>query len=192
VSDDLDSRPRVELRLADGMVADALGAALRAAGTEVVGAGAAADVVVVDRLTRARRGAASPAALLLLGPDDADAAARGFRLGARGYVTTTCSADDLATAVRRLARGEVHVPDELAAELGRRAVDGGLRSEVDQLTERQRQVVALLAAGVDRHQIAADLGISVATVRTHVRDAFARLGVHSTLEAAALVRDHLA
>jgi DNA-binding NarL/FixJ family response regulator len=172
------------------MVADALAAVLRASGADVIEAGRRADVVLVDQL-RPGRPAEGPGALLVIGPDDADAAASAFRLGARGYVTTTGSADELPVAVQRVARGEVHVPDALAAELGRRAVDGRLQREVDQLTERQRQVVQLLAAGVDRQAIAAELGISVATVRTHVRDAFGRLGVHSALEAAALVRDDL-
>ena len=192
-------RPTVRLCLTDRMVADALAEALRAGDFEVLpdddGADAAprhpADVVLVDRGPVGRSWPGRHHGVVVVGPADATAAAAAFRLGSRGYVTTGSTADELRAAVGEVAAGGIHVPDELAAELGRRAVSGGILGDVDQLSERQRQVVLLLVAGVDRHAIAAELGISVATVRTHLRDGFARLGVHSTIEAAALLRAHL-
>jgi DNA-binding NarL/FixJ family response regulator len=53
----------------------------------------------------------------------------------------------------------------------------------DDLTARERDVLALLASGLDNRRIAAQLGISYATVRTHVQSVLEKIGAHSRLEA---------
>ena len=54
------------------------------------------------------------------------------------------------------------------------------------LTPRERQVLACIAEGASRHQVAGRLNLTVNTVRTHLHNIMAKLGVHSTLEAVAL------
>jgi DNA-binding NarL/FixJ family response regulator len=56
------------------------------------------------------------------------------------------------------------------------------------LTPRERQVLACLAEGADRHQVAERLNLTANTVRTHMQNIMAKLGVHSTLEAVTLTR----
>jgi DNA-binding NarL/FixJ family response regulator len=56
------------------------------------------------------------------------------------------------------------------------------------LTPRERQVLACLAEGADRHQVAGRLNLTANTVRTHMQNIMAKLGVHSTLEAVTLTR----
>ncbi len=56
------------------------------------------------------------------------------------------------------------------------------------LTPRERQVISLLAAGASTREMAERLGVSKATIRNHVQSILGKLGVHSRLEAVALVR----
>lgn len=84
----------------------------------------------------------------------------------------------VATLGRRLER--------LSSRRQLRGVDG-----TAQLTSRESEVVALLVQGTPSRAIAAKLGISVNTVRTHVQNIMAKLGVHSRLEAAGVAAGHL-
>jgi DNA-binding CsgD family transcriptional regulator len=59
------------------------------------------------------------------------------------------------------------------------------------LTPREREVLACLAEGAGRREVAEQLHLSANTVRTHLQNLMAKLGVHSTLEAVALSRPHL-
>lgn len=88
---------------------------------------------------------------------------------------------------------EVGLPPELerlvAERLGTPAPpveDEGDRSSLDALTPRERQILELLADGLDTREIAATLVVSLATVRNHVQNILAKLGVHSRLEAVVL------
>ena len=69
--------------------------------------------------------------------------------------------------------------------------DGERPSVLAPLTPRETQVLLLLAEGVSTAQTARSLGVSVATVRSHVKSVLAKLGVHSRIEAVALVRGEL-
>jgi RNA polymerase sigma factor (sigma-70 family) len=67
----------------------------------------------------------------------------------------------------------------------RRAIDRQLES----LTPRERQVLRLVAEGLSSRNVAAELGISYTTVRTHIRSLGSKLGVHSKLEAIVKARE---
>lgn len=136
----------------------------------------------------------SSVAIVAVGPDDVDAALTAFRAGARGYVSTTASSRELVDALLAVARGGTYLADRLASDIGRRFVVAPSEPAPDPapdplacLSPRQRDVLELLATGADRASIAAALGLSVGTVRTHLRDAFIRLGVHSSIEAMSVV-----
>jgi DNA-binding NarL/FixJ family response regulator len=106
-----------------------------------------------------------------------------IRAGARGYVTKTISADDLADAVRRVADGDVVFSPRLAGfvlDAFRDApVTPSVDSELDQLTPREREVMRLLARGYAYKEIAAELFISIKTVETHASNVLRKLQLSS-------------
>jgi DNA-binding NarL/FixJ family response regulator len=124
----------------------------------------------------------------LLSAYDGDDAIRVIRAGARGVVTNGSSATDLAAAVRAVCSDhawlEPHVLGPVLRELRASSPAPNQYDErVARLTEREREVLEGLMAGLDRAQIARDLLVSVGTVRTHTRNILAKLEVHSSLEA---------
>jgi DNA-binding NarL/FixJ family response regulator len=102
-----------------------------------------------------------------------------IRAGARGYVTKTISATELADAVRRVAEGDVVFSPRLAGfvlDAFRDApVAPSVDPELDQLTPREREVLRLLARGYAYKEIAAELFISVKTVETHASNVLRKL-----------------
>ncbi|MGH8961549.1 MAG: response regulator [Jatrophihabitantaceae bacterium] len=102
-----------------------------------------------------------------------------IRAGARGYVTKTISATDLADAVRRVADGDVVFSPRLAGfvlDAFREApVTPSVDPEFDQLTPREREVLRLLARGYAYKEIAAELFISIKTVETHASNVLRKL-----------------
>ncbi|RYP86417.1 response regulator transcription factor [Nocardioides guangzhouensis] len=111
--------------------------------------------------------------------------------GASGFVSKTRDLGDVTQAVRAAAAGESVISPEMLARLLPR-----LRATEpqphDSLTEREREVLTLLAEGLSNAAIADRLVVSVHTVRNHVANLSAKLGAHSKLEALAIaVREGL-
>ncbi len=106
-----------------------------------------------------------------------------IRAGARGYVTKTISADDLADAIGRVADGDVVFSPRLAGfvlDAFRGApVTPSVDTELDQLTPREREVLRLLARGYAYKEIAAELFISIKTVETHASNVLRKLQLSS-------------
>jgi DNA-binding NarL/FixJ family response regulator len=106
-----------------------------------------------------------------------------IRAGARGYVTKTISADELADAVTRVADGDVVFSPRLAGfvlDAFRGApVTPSVDPEFDQLTPREREVLRLLARGYAYKEIATELFISVKTVETHASNVLRKLQLSS-------------
>ena len=102
-----------------------------------------------------------------------------IRAGARGYVTKTISADELAAAVTRVAGGDAVFSPRLAGfvlDAFRDApVAPSVDPEIDQLTPREREVLRLLARGYAYKEIAAELFISIKTVETHASNVLRKL-----------------
>jgi DNA-binding NarL/FixJ family response regulator len=102
-----------------------------------------------------------------------------IRAGARGYVTKTISADELAEAVTRVAGGDAVFSPRLAGfvlDAFRDApVAPSVDPEIDQLTPREREVLRLLARGYAYKEIAAELFISIKTVETHASNVLRKL-----------------
>jgi DNA-binding NarL/FixJ family response regulator len=113
-----------------------------------------------------------------------------IRAGARGYVTKTISAEDLAAAVRRVADGDAvfsprlagFVLDAFAAEppIDRQA--DAHEADLDQLTAREREVLRHIARGYTYKEVAQSLGISVKTVEAHVSAVLRKLQLSSRHE----------
>jgi two-component system response regulator DevR len=111
--------------------------------------------------------------------------------GASGFLSKTRSLGEVTAAVRAAATGEAVISPEMLARLlprlGRR--DG---SQHQDLTEREREVLGLLAQGLTNAAIAERLVVSVHTVRNHIANLSAKLGAHSKLEALSIaVREGL-
>ena len=107
--------------------------------------------------------------------------------GATGYVLKDSRPDDLLAAVRAAADGQVPLdPRVAAALLPTREVP-----LADQLSEREKQVLRLVAAGLANKQIARRLGIAESTVKVHTGNIFRRIGVTDRTSAALWAKEHL-
>ncbi|MEM7735447.1 MAG: response regulator transcription factor [Deinococcota bacterium] len=112
-----------------------------------------------------------------------------LRAGARSYVLKTLRPAELADAVRRAARGEAVLHPQVAARVIRDMQDPNTRDQLDpltELTERELQVLKLIAEGQNNQSIADDLGISERTVKGHVSNILAKLHLNDRTQAAVL------
>ena len=107
-----------------------------------------------------------------------------IRAGARGYVTKSISADDLADAVRRVADGDAVFSPRLAGFVldAFRSEAPVADEELDRLTAREREVLRLLARGYAYKEIAAELFISLKTVETHASAVLRKLQLSNRRE----------
>jgi len=104
-----------------------------------------------------------------------------IRAGAAGFLVKDTKPADLIAAVRVVADGEAllspSVTRRLIAEFAARAKEPPASHALEELTDREREVMALAAAGLSNVQIAGRLVVSVATAKTHVSRAMVKLGV---------------
>ena len=109
-----------------------------------------------------------------------------IRAGARGYVTKTISSDELAAAIRRVADGDAVFSPRLAGfvldAFASRSDTAVADPELDQLTNREREVLRLLARGYAYKEIAKELFISIKTVETHVSNVLRKLQMSNRYE----------
>jgi DNA-binding NarL/FixJ family response regulator len=125
--------------------------------------------------------------------DDVPTLARALRAGFRAWVPKTDGVAALVRAVSAVVRGETYVPPLLLTDLLThlfrqedevRAAQGCLAA----LTAREREVLAAMVEGWSSAEIAAELSVSVNTVRTHTQNIFTKLDVHTSLAAVTLAR----
>jgi DNA-binding NarL/FixJ family response regulator len=114
------------------------------------------------------------------------------RAGARGYVTKTISPEDLMSAIRRVHEGDAVFSPRLAGFV-LDAFSGSISEEadpeLDQLTQREREVLRLIARGYSYKEIAKELFISVKTVETHVSAVLRKLQLSNRHEIARWASD---
>ena len=127
--------------------------------------------------------------LILTMHDRADYLFQALRAGASGYVLKGADTEDLLTAVRSVARGGVYlfppVAKELLNDYLRRVQAGEDVANYDGLTDREREILQLIAEGKTATQIAEDLSISPHTVQSHRDSIMTKLDLHNR---AALIR----
>jgi DNA-binding NarL/FixJ family response regulator len=116
-----------------------------------------------------------------------------LRAGAVGFLLKDVTSDDLVAAVHRAVAGE---PVVAPAVLARMMANFAVRPPVStpppgfsDLSEREREVLAMIGAGRSNAEIAGDLVISMATVKTHVRHIFAKLDLRDRAQAVVAARD---
>jgi DNA-binding NarL/FixJ family response regulator len=102
--------------------------------------------------------------------------------GAAGYLLKDAEADDVAAAIRTVAAGDVALPPAVARTL--LAATRRPPAPAESLTAREREVIALVAAGHTNQQVANRLGVTERTARTHVSNILTKLGLSSRTQAA--------
>ena len=127
-------------------------------------------------------------ALVLSAALDRAEVARAVESGAAGVLHKSAQMSEVVDATRRLRAGETLLPLEEVVELlrfagARKEREYEVRRAIERLTPREREVLRTLAEGLDSEEIAERLNISVKTERNHISSIFAKLGVHSRLQA---------
>lgn len=150
------------------------------------------DVVLVDlnlgegrpggvEVTAALRGLPAPPEVLVLTTYDTEAdVLRTLDAGARGYLLKDTPPDELSAGIRATARGQTVRAPSVAARLVRRATLGSIT-----ITEREVQVLELLSRGLGNREMARELFVSEATVKSHLSHVYTKLGVDTRAGAVA-------
>jgi DNA-binding NarL/FixJ family response regulator len=155
------------------------------------------DVVLLDFRLNDGTGADAAAAIRRVNPvakhifltrEDSDVARfAALESGASGFIHKSRAANEVVDAIRKVAAGQTLItPSSIASLLNRRRES---ESQRESLTAREKEVLRLMAEGLPSREIASKLGISYATVRTHIRSLGAKLGVHSKVQAIVKARE---
>ncbi len=110
--------------------------------------------------------------------------------GATGYLLKDAEAEEVASAVRAAHAGEVRLDPEVARLLAQRLRRRPEPELVEPLTEREKEVIALLGKGASNKEIATQLFITERTARTHVSNILGKLGLASRTQAALYAVEH--
>ncbi len=157
------------------------------------------DVVVMDvrmpgvggieAARRIRHAQPATKVVMLTGSEDEEDLFAAVRVGATGYLLKEAAIEELPGAVRAVARGQALITPSMATKLlGEfnmlsRRVDAQ-HDNAPKLTERETEVLRLVAKGMSNKEIAADLVIAENTVKNHVRNILEKLQLRSRMEAA--------
>jgi two-component system response regulator NreC len=147
------------------------------------------DVVLMDVVMPGKSGIEGTPAVLQAVPnakvlvlsmqDDPHYVREAFEAGASGYVLKEAADTEVVGAIRAVAAGERYVHPALGARLVAAEADERRRAESDPLSEREREVLRLLALGHTNQEIAAQLYISVRTAETHRAHIMRKLSLSS-------------
>ena len=107
--------------------------------------------------------------------------------GARGYMLKTSSADEILSAIRKVARGEYAIETEVEKKVEHHKRYPDLHED---LTAREREILTLLAKGYDNQRIADESFISLKTVKTHVSNILSKLEVSDRTQAVVYAFQH--
>lgn len=142
--------------------------------------------------------------LILTTFDDTDLIYSGLRAGALGYLLKDITSEQLANAVRAAARGEVllqpNIADKVFAALNQppsprlsaassKPAAPSVGSVVEELTEREREILLLVARGATNREIGEALFITEGTVKNHMSNILSKLGLRDRTQAALYARE---
>jgi DNA-binding NarL/FixJ family response regulator len=122
--------------------------------------------------------------------DQPDLVSEAARVGALGYILKDMSAEELCAAVRTIARGQPLYQGQSAAHLLASLGSMPAPTDTNLLTERELEVLRLIARGRSNAEIAAELVVGEATVKTHINHIFAKLGARDRANAIVLAQEH--
>ncbi|MGA5267027.1 response regulator [Streptomyces lydicamycinicus] len=193
---------RVILQHADGI--EVVGEAANGAEAVRLAAEHGPDVVLLDVRMPVLDGLAAVEPLVALAPapqvvmlttfDDEENVIRALRAGATGFLLKDEGPQELIRAVRAAAAGDAVLSPRVTGSVIRRMLGGGSAgvgaaapdSRVAGLTDREREVLVMLGAGLSNLEIGTRLGIGVGTVKTHVGSILGKTGCESRVQAALL------
>ncbi len=155
------------------------------------------DVVVMDLVMPKMNGVEATLALLKEWPQaqiviltsylDNEKIYPVLEAGARGYMLKTSSADEILSAIRKVARGEYAIETEVEKKVEHHKRYPDLHED---LTAREREILTLLAKGYDNQRIADESFISLKTVKTHVSNILSKLAVSDRTQAVVYAFQH--
>jgi len=137
----------------------------------------------IELVRRMRRDATRAQIVMLTTFDDATTVFESLKAGANGYVLKRAVLSDLIDAIRDVASGGAPMTSAIARKVVQYFGQRGPAPEVETLTEREREVLVALSQGQQYKEIAADLGISINTVRKYIRSIYDKLHVNTRLDA---------
>jgi two-component system, NarL family, nitrate/nitrite response regulator NarL len=130
--------------------------------------------------------------VLTAAEDDRDVV-RAMRLGARGVVLKQSASDLLLKSIRKVHEGEIWLDNRMTAEVidaFKKSSEAGQRREKPLLSDREKEIVQLVAQGFRNREIGEKLFISEQTVKNHLHNIFDKLGVSDRLELALYAIHH--
>ena len=140
----------------------------------------------IDAASQITRTQPSVGVIILSMYSDEEFLIRALNAGAKGYLLKDSAEPDLVRAVRSVSQGKTFFSPDIAHMLledyMRRLRQGGLQDSYDLLTEREREVLQLLAEGKSNKEAAALLNLSLHTVETHRTNFMQKLELHNTAE----------
>jgi NarL family two-component system response regulator YdfI len=143
----------------------------------------------LEAITQIRERWPHIAIVILTTYNEDDLMLRGLRAGACGYLLKDTDRETLFHAIRAAARGDLLLQPEIMARILARTTDAphstSSRSQAEELTERECEVLEAVARGERSKEIASRLGISLRTVGSHLTSIYSKLGVDSRASAVA-------
>ncbi|TVQ29942.1 MAG: DNA-binding response regulator [Wenzhouxiangella sp.] len=141
----------------------------------------------LDVLTSLGAADALPPTIILTTFDDDDLVLSGIRAGARGYLLKDVALEDLLSAVRAVAEGKTivkpAVTQRLLKGLGQVRTEFSSLDQPDPLTERETEILRLMAGGYSNKEIANALSVAEGTVKNHVSNVLSKMGVRDRTRA---------
>jgi two-component system, NarL family, response regulator LiaR len=147
----------------------------------------------VEATRRIREASPTTTVIVLTSFDQDEHVFPSIKAGAAGYLLKDVPPQELVEAIRKADRGEALLHPTVAARLMREVAEGDRSAPADALTDRELEVLRLIARGLPNKQIARELGVAEKTVKTHVSNILAKLHLADRTQAALYaVREGLA
>jgi two-component system NarL family response regulator len=131
----------------------------------------------VDAIQRIRMESPNARFIVLTTYDGDEDIYRALKAGAKAYLLKGMTTDELIAAIRVVHAGKSHIPQAIAEKLAE-------RMGVEELTPREMDVLEQIVSGKSNKEIADELGVSEATVKTHINSLLGKLGVTDRTQAA--------
>jgi DNA-binding NarL/FixJ family response regulator len=149
------------------------------------------DLDGIEATRRVSQSGSSAAVVVLTMFEDDDSVFAAMRAGARGYLLKGAEQEEIERAIRAAAAGEAIFGPQIAQRVVAHFANGAGSSAAafPSLTDREREVLEMIAAGKGNATIAHDLMISLKTVRNHVSNIFTKLQVSERAQAIVKARD---
>jgi DNA-binding NarL/FixJ family response regulator len=147
------------------------------------GDGLATAAKLAEQAPRAR-------VIMLTASEEGDDLVAAMKVGARGYVVKGAGATEVVAAVRAVAAGEAYITPRMAGNLLLEMTQKPADNPLDELTERECEVLELLAQGMTNREIGLRLSLAEKTVKHYVTSVLQKLHVRSRVEAALLAQRH--